>query len=157
MIKCKKCRKDLIHGNSIVTSHGGPVFGLNDDNSCESQVWYVKDEDLMEDSVQWIRSQIDSEDWVKGKLVCPHVACGARLGSFNFITRLKCSCRQHLVPPVHLIKKRVDIPYYIPLNSDAGIHQSSEIAEAPDSDADEFEEEEKAREELTIDRDIVLA
>ncbi|XP_074593591.1 E3 ubiquitin-protein ligase RNF180-like [Brevipalpus obovatus] len=147
MIKCKKCRKDLIHVDNIVTGHGQHVFNSNGDDGCDSQVWYVKDEDLMDDCVLWIRAQIDSEEWIKGKLICPHETCGARLGSFNFITRLKCKCRRQLVPPVHLIKKRVDIPYSIPLGSDVNLDQSHENDDEL-SGVDSDEEEEVGEEEL---------
>ena len=103
MIKCKKCRKNLIRFDKIVNSHGDQPTSFN--QSCNVDNWYVKDDFL--DSVPWIKTQIDSSGWTKGKFICPH-KCGARLGSFNFIEGLRCNCTKFIVPSAHFIKKRVD-------------------------------------------------
>lgn len=48
--------------------------------------------------------------WQKGKLSC--TKCKGRLGSFNFIKTLSCAdCHQHTLPPVHILKDRVDVKF----------------------------------------------
>ena len=44
--------------------------------------------------------------WTKGKLTCTN--CQGRLGSFNFVSPMKCSCGQHNLPAVHVVKDRID-------------------------------------------------
>lgn len=119
MIKCKKCRKELINEEDVQTSHGCSTRDEN--NSCPSQVWFVKEEAIMENRLNWIKNQVDLDEWKKGKLLCPH-QCGARLGSFNFISIFKCSCKKCLTPPIHIIKKRVDLPSRIILDSSSSTH-----------------------------------
>lgn len=53
---------------------------------------------------------IFQEAWQKGKLSC--TKCKGRLGSFNFIKTLSCpDCHQHTLPPVHILKDRVDVKF----------------------------------------------
>lgn len=65
-------------------------------------VWYLKDE-VVE---TWLQLQIDAGEWVKGKITCPH--CNLRLGSFDFVTGKQCDCGLHVLPPIHIVKSRVD-------------------------------------------------
>ncbi|XP_043919795.1 E3 ubiquitin-protein ligase RNF180 [Protopterus annectens] len=52
----------------------------------------------------WIEREIQKAQWISGKLNCMH--CGARLGGFNFVSSIVCSCG--LSVTVHLCKSRTD-------------------------------------------------
>lgn len=65
-------------------------------------VWYLKDE-VVE---TWLQAQIDAGEWIKGKINCPH--CTLRIGSFDFVSGKLCDCGQHVLPPIHIVKSRVD-------------------------------------------------
>jgi len=88
----------------IVTSHGSDTN--SNGQQCDNQVWYINEDKLS--SVEWIISQLDNRDWIKGKITCPW-NCGARLGSYDFITGSRCICSQYILPSVHLVKSRVDL------------------------------------------------
>ncbi|KAJ9580748.1 hypothetical protein L9F63_024074, partial [Diploptera punctata] len=45
--------------------------------------------------------------WQKGRLNCPK--CRGRVGSFDFVSGLKCDCGKHVLPPVHVVRSKVDI------------------------------------------------
>lgn len=67
------------------SSHGA----LATDNSvkhCTSEVWYIPENHMP----TWMTSNIDKGEWVKGKVLCPK--CSSRLGSYNFVSGMKCSC-----------------------------------------------------------------
>lgn len=46
-------------------------------------------------------------NWLKGKLICPN--CNLRVGSFDFVSGMKCLCKKYLLPQIHLVKSKVDI------------------------------------------------
>lgn len=55
----------------------------------------------------WITETIQQGDFLKGKLNCPH--CKGRLGAFDFLSHISCACGQHTIPPVRVLKDRVDV------------------------------------------------
>ncbi|CAG2163833.1 unnamed protein product [Oppiella nova] len=56
----------------------------------------------------WMREQVDVNEWTKGRLVCPTDGCHQRIGSFDFINGHKCRCRSYVLPNIQIIKSRVD-------------------------------------------------
>src|SRR5438874_2188459 len=69
----------------VESSHGE----LADDSTvkhCASEVWYIPEDNMP----TWMKPNVDRGDWVKGKVQCPK--CEARLGSYNFVSGMKCSC-----------------------------------------------------------------
>lgn len=113
IIKCRKCRTDLISHpeNTILNIHGGTLNVY--DKECirnsvcnrdvKNDVFYIQETEMPE----WIINTINEADWIKGKLKCPE--CSARLGSFDFVSGLKCPCYTAVVPPVHIVKSKVDL------------------------------------------------
>ncbi|XP_013782443.2 E3 ubiquitin-protein ligase RNF180-like isoform X1 [Limulus polyphemus] len=110
--KCKKCRRILFCGEIVVNSHcESESFAENTvilqsegfHPTCNSDtVWYLKEENLQD----WMIEQIDQGDWIKGKLTCPK--CHGRIGSFDFVCGFKCYCEKFVLPPVHVVKSKVD-------------------------------------------------
>nr|CAI5827002.1 unnamed protein product [Callosobruchus analis] len=118
-VKCKKCRKTLfdLHQkptDSLTNAHNESLTSSTpkDQDICDT----VRDENMVflkEDILpQWISSKIESEQWSKGRLSCPH--CDSRIGNFDFVSGCKCSCSNNPLPPVHFIKSKIDL---IPLKS----------------------------------------
>jgi len=66
------------------------------------RVWYVPEESLP----PWMTTCMDNGEWVKGKVNCPK--CQARVGSYSFVTGFKCPCGSRVVPPIHIVKSKVD-------------------------------------------------
>ncbi|KAB0796874.1 hypothetical protein PPYR_10935 [Photinus pyralis] len=107
-IKCKRCRNSIL-GNgecaTLINAHG--VKGSNEPQSCssilEENLFYIDEEQLPD----WIHSIVVDAHWSKGKLNCPH--CKARIGSFDFVSGVKCACDEYILPPVHIINSKVDI------------------------------------------------
>jgi len=88
----------------VLDSHGVGIHGDNKDSeakaACSTEVWYVPEEKMPD----WMKTNVE---WVKGKLLCPK--CQARVGSYNFVSGMKCSCRSHVLPPIHIVKSKVDV------------------------------------------------
>jgi len=106
-VRCQKCRYHLLDSSDVVDSHGvgfDPTSGPpSPSNSCSTDVWYIP-ENKMPD---WMKSNVESGDWVKGKMTCPK--CQARIGSYNFVSGMKCTCGLAVLPPIHIVKSKVDI------------------------------------------------
>ncbi|CAL4069285.1 unnamed protein product, partial [Meganyctiphanes norvegica] len=108
-IRCRKCRHILLSGEDIVlrNAHNKPVSeDYESDMTCTSvqdkNCIYISDEELP----QFISDAITEASWTKGKIHCP--GCQARLGSFNFVSCIKCSCNSTSLPAVHLLTSKVD-------------------------------------------------
>ncbi|XP_018495533.1 E3 ubiquitin-protein ligase RNF180 [Galendromus occidentalis] len=101
--KCQKCRKELFGGEFVLTNHSEP-WTESHTNVCSAKqfVWYLKDEVLE----TWLQSQIDAGGWIKGKLHCPF--CSLRIGSYDFVSGKQCDCGSHVLPPIHIVKSKVD-------------------------------------------------
>ncbi|CAH1119566.1 unnamed protein product [Phaedon cochleariae] len=108
-IKCKKCRNLLFNEDDskrlLLNAHNLPVTTVPD--ICET----VNDENTLylneEHLPSWITLRIEAEKWSKGRINCLH--CDSRIGAFDFISGQKCSCRSNILPPVHIIKSKVDL------------------------------------------------
>lgn len=101
--KCQKCRKELFGGEFVLTNHSEP-WTESHTNVCSAKqfVWYLKDEVLE----TWLQAQIDAGGWIKGKLHCPF--CSLRIGSYDFVSGRQCDCGSHVLPPIHIVKSKVD-------------------------------------------------
>lgn len=97
--RCRKCRQNLEVHNAVIKE----VEACTDQNAWQSSVLYL-DIDLCP---SWILESIKQASWIKGKLLCQK--CKGRLGSFDFVGQKYCSCKQHTVPAVHLLKNRIDV------------------------------------------------
>jgi len=84
----------------VEDSHGEPCGAMLSPNeeggtkkvrSCNSEVWYIPEDCMPE----WISSNLDKGDWVKGKINCPK--CSARVGSYNFVSGIRCPCGSNVV------------------------------------------------------------
>lgn len=110
MFKCKKCRADLFSGSIIVSSHKHVPLDRIPSDDCpanyEMSSLYIDDSN--DRMPPWMKEQIDSQEWVKGKFICPTAGCGARIGSFNFVNGQLCPCRQVVAPRIHILRKRID-------------------------------------------------
>lgn len=107
-IKCKKCRKILFENTQsmLLNAHSLPIS--QEEDMCESitQAYnlYIDEECLP----IWVKTSIEKGEWSKGKILCPH--CNTRIGGFDFISGMKCSCSSSVLPSVHIIKSKVDLP-----------------------------------------------
>ncbi|XP_021957722.1 E3 ubiquitin-protein ligase RNF180 isoform X1 [Folsomia candida] len=119
-MKCKKCRFLLLEHPKVPVedSHGEPFVDLmtlenKGPSSCHSQVWYIPEESMPE----WMTASMDKGDWTKGKIMCPK--CEARIGSYSFVSGFKCPCGSRVVPPIHIVKSKVDFiqPFYVAISS----------------------------------------
>ena len=114
LYKCRKCRLGLLSHESLLTCHNRPLTQespppLEDPSEkCETltTVLFV-DEQKVQD---WMRQQIDQGNWTKGRITCPGNKCGARIGSFNFIGGVYCACSKNELPPIQIIRSKVDEP-----------------------------------------------
>ncbi|CAH1251552.1 RNF180 [Branchiostoma lanceolatum] len=118
VLKCRRCRLLLVNGRSVVGSHGN---GDNCPMEDLSTLWYISDSDIPD----WIQEQIVQVHWTKGRLLCPK--CAGRLGSFDFVSLVKCPCGDQVFPPIHIQRCRVDVdkvsPKHIPKT-----HQGERLA-----------------------------
>ncbi|ODM96290.1 hypothetical protein Ocin01_10390 [Orchesella cincta] len=113
-MKCRKCRSALLTfpETRIETSHGVLITDPTASSQCSPEVWYIPENHMP----QWMTPNLDQGKWVKGKIQCPK--CDARLGSYNFISGMKCPCGSQVVAPIHIVKSKVD--FFLPLQkSDA--------------------------------------
>ncbi|XP_050521715.1 E3 ubiquitin-protein ligase RNF180-like [Daktulosphaira vitifoliae] len=109
-IKCQKCRYELASSetSTILDCHEKPIKDTSRVTySCNKNVmennWYLSSTALPD----WINNYVEEGDWQKGKLICPN--CNLRVGSFDFVSGMKCQCKQFLLPQIHLVKSKVDI------------------------------------------------
>jgi hypothetical protein len=102
-----------VHLKPVVLDSHGVGIHEGDGNekpstSCSTDVWYVPEDKMP----AWMKTGLESWNWTKGKIHCPK--CEARVGSFNFVSGMKCTCGSHLLPPIHIVKSKVDV--ILPLN-----------------------------------------
>nr|XP_008123082.1 PREDICTED: E3 ubiquitin-protein ligase RNF180 isoform X1 [Anolis carolinensis]XP_008123089.1 PREDICTED: E3 ubiquitin-protein ligase RNF180 isoform X1 [Anolis carolinensis] len=103
MLRCWKCQKYIANFESLMkeqTTHlfEQPCSSATSQDTCN--VWHMNVDALPD----WMTCIIEKAQWTTGKLNCPF--CGDRLGSFNFVNNMKCSCGQFT--NIHLCKKRTD-------------------------------------------------
>lgn len=109
VIKCKKCRKPISDGAQtkelFLNAHSSPLGSSPEECASiqEENNIFLSEEFLP----QWIILRIESERWSKGRLNCP--SCDSRIGGFDFVSGQKCGCSSHVLPPVHIIKSKVDL------------------------------------------------
>lgn len=107
-VKCKKCRRILFderHTENLLLKDIHILAGSTNSAFCSSNNdynIYLNEEFLP----NWIKLLIEAENWSKGRIYCPH--CDSRVGGFDFICAVKCSC-SNILPPVHINKSKVDI------------------------------------------------
>ncbi|XP_024215885.1 E3 ubiquitin-protein ligase RNF180 [Halyomorpha halys] len=110
VLKCRQCRQQLLDssispilsGHNLVLNAGSITYpNLSD---CEDVIssLYIEETAFPE----WILSSVDEAGWKKGKVKCPK--CSSRVGSFDFVSGRKCKCNENVLPPLHLIKSKVD-------------------------------------------------
>lgn len=111
-VQCRKCREIIINNEKecefLLSAHSETAMKTSDnEENCET----LNDDNLLylnEDFIpEWIRNLIEQEQWSKGKIHCKN--CNCRIGSFDFISGLKCNCSKYVLPPVHLVKSKVDL------------------------------------------------
>lgn len=108
-IKCKKCRKSIFDKNQtkdlFLNAHNTAVgICLEECASIQEENNIFLNEQFLP---QWIILRIEAEKWSKGKLNCP--SCDSRIGSFDFVSGQKCNCSSYVLPPIHIIKSKVDL------------------------------------------------
>lgn len=108
-VKCRKCRHLLFtHPDvTVLTAHGDSCSNFSIKYvECktiqEDNVWFLQDSSLPD----WISILINEANWTKGKVNCPK--CQGRLGSFDFVSGIRCYCGLNVLPPVHIVKCKVD-------------------------------------------------
>ncbi|XP_039282347.1 E3 ubiquitin-protein ligase RNF180-like [Nilaparvata lugens] len=113
-LKCKKCRNVLTEDfkKGPLSAHG---LLLDTENVREANKHCLKKSPevfyFVENCMpRWIRERVDDANWLKGKLTCAQ--CSAKLGSFDFVHGSKCDCDAFVLPPVHLIRSKVDYAPY---------------------------------------------
>ncbi|KAI5634803.1 hypothetical protein NE865_12521 [Phthorimaea operculella] len=100
-IKCHKCRHILLED---ITR----VYNNSADHPCDSYD-IKKFIYLVEDKLpDWIKQNVEAENWTKGKLHCSN--CRSKVGSFDFVSGRKCDCGQSVLPSVHFVTSQVDRP-----------------------------------------------
>lgn len=106
-VKCRKCRKDLIDSLANVSS-------FETEKSCEEGCRTFSEGTLLflneEALPEWIKTNVEAEAWMKGKLNCNN--CKTRVGGFDFVSGLRCNCRKMVLPTVHLIRSKIDVKYF---------------------------------------------
>jgi DNA-directed RNA polymerase subunit RPC12/RpoP len=104
-VKCRKCRQELFSHPTVrlQDSHG---VGISEegrtDSECSSEVLYIPEET----KPSWLEEILDERGWEKGKINCPK--CSARIGSYNFVSGMKCQCGTFVLPPIHIVKSKID-------------------------------------------------
>ena len=97
-VRCRLCRKQLLVSNKIKFSHVGKT------EPCGNCLFL--DEEFLPD---WIKDEIENMSWTKGRLKCPRPECTARVGGFDFVQGLLCSCGEFTIPAVWIQDGKVDI------------------------------------------------
>lgn len=106
--RCRKCRARLFGEESLITIHHESI---TTETSSTNECWQKLSNILFIDEQNmdnWIREQIDSGEWTKGRLICPTVRCLARVGSFNFINGEFCHCGQYQLPSIQFNMAKLD-------------------------------------------------
>lgn len=110
-VRCKTCRKLLFDKDMckdlLVNAHNISLNETKNSMECPSMVEshnIFLSEDLLP---EWIKTRIESEEWSKGRINCSQ--CDSRIGAFDFVSGTKCECTKYLLPPVHLIKSKIDL------------------------------------------------
>ncbi|CAH2000222.1 unnamed protein product [Acanthoscelides obtectus] len=111
-VKCKKCRKTLFHlqqKNFLLNAHHENLSKNTSEmeDTCDT----VRDENMVHLDENflphWISLKIEAEQWSKGRINCPY--CDSRIGNFDFVSGSRCECSNSYLPPVHLIKSKIDL------------------------------------------------
>lgn len=106
-VKCRKCRQVLFGKDECSKISNAHNWNVEDSTPCasitEEKLVFLNEDHLPE----WVKSVIEAEQWSKGKLNCFH--CNYRIGSFDFVSGMKCDCASFILPSVHLIKSKIDI------------------------------------------------
>lgn len=111
-IKCRKCRTRLlcVQPKDILNAHNEEA--CLEGNVNESNCLTVQERNeifLLEDNLpEWISKEVETSQWTKGKLKCS--GCDSRVGSFDFISGTRCHCSKGVLPSVHLVRSKVDLP-----------------------------------------------
>ncbi|XP_043489154.1 E3 ubiquitin-protein ligase RNF180-like [Polistes fuscatus] len=107
-IRCKHCCKNLFQNESftLLSSHNEDINNI-EHTECGGDFiehcLYMS----MENLPTWIQKIIDQTSWTKGRLNCPF--CNTRLGSFNLVIDTKCNCGTCIMPPIRLIRSKLDV------------------------------------------------
>jgi len=56
----------------------------------------------------WVQKQLEEGGYTRGRLTCPAPGCGAKVGQFDFIGGATCDCHATALPPVRLVRSRLD-------------------------------------------------
>lgn len=108
-VKCKKCRKIVFDNeqlrNLFLNAHNLPLS--TEPDVCETVTLEHKLYLNQEYIPDWITLVLEAGDWSKGKIDCQY--CDARIGGFDFISGLKCSCTNNVLPNIYIIKSKVDL------------------------------------------------
>ncbi|XP_014467431.1 PREDICTED: E3 ubiquitin-protein ligase RNF180-like [Dinoponera quadriceps] len=108
-VRCKHCCKHLFKGDSMLLNAHHQIKRHPTDMGCKTDEYDCCSYMTVENVPDWILDVIEQESWTKGKLYCPH--CNSRLGTFNFVNDLKCSCDEYVKPPIRLVNSKLDILY----------------------------------------------
>jgi len=111
---CRQCRKILFTYPEVDVqdSHGSPALDETTEPPCQTDLWFVPEECMP----AWVSEILEESGWEKGKLKCPSENCNARVGSYNFVSGNKCKCKKNCVPPIHIVKSKVDfMPVALPV------------------------------------------
>ncbi|KAK6635520.1 hypothetical protein RUM44_000772 [Polyplax serrata] len=108
-VKCRKCRHllflhpeiTLLNGHSVSPTELSVKY-VECSTIQEDNLWFLQDTNLP----SWISDVVNKANWTKGKICCPN--CQGRLGSFDFVSGNKCQCSSYILPPVHIVKCKVD-------------------------------------------------
>lgn len=108
-VKCKKCRNTIINTlqcpNLLINAHHEPINITNNEcHTISNENLIFLTEDLLPD---WVMQKIQEAEWSKGKLNCTN--CDSKIGGFDFISGIRCECTGNTLPPVHLVKSKVDL------------------------------------------------
>ncbi|KAL1122780.1 hypothetical protein AAG570_003107 [Ranatra chinensis] len=132
-LKCRKCRFPLLNSSKtpLLSVHNEyvqseVVLKPNIENDCTR----IKDEFFFQENglPQWVVQKLDEANWLRGKLNCPK--CSARLGAFDFVTGQRCPCSKLVVPPIHIVKSKIDCCFESPAL--CGANSSHVIEKTPD-------------------------
>eukprot|EP00794_Sanderia_malayensis_P009763 gene9763-10762_t len=92
--RCRLCRFTLFETEDISKTH-------NLTEECSS--WFLRDDEGM---LSWVQTLIDEAGWTEGKLYCPK--CNARVGGFDFVHSVPCSCGNDVIPAIWCPKSKID-------------------------------------------------
>ncbi|KAL0966426.1 hypothetical protein UPYG_G00295170 [Umbra pygmaea] len=108
--RCKKCRRTLFHGSSILShpfGNGPAAFGHRKMTNLQ-QEYKTQCTSYFTEPVQWMEQAMLGV--MDGQLLCPK--CKSKLGSFNWCGE-QCSCGQWVTPAFQMHKNKVDEIKYV--------------------------------------------